>query len=80
LIFFKYFFWEYPSGAGSKFPPRSKEPWGLNAPESDYPHREPGGLGRGFLSLAKLALVTQNYIQSPKFLSFNASFPEAKLQ
>ena len=36
-------------------PPSSKEPWGLGASESDHPHREPDGLGRGFLSLAKLA-------------------------
>jgi hypothetical protein len=27
----------------------------LSASESDHPHREPDGLGRGFLSLAKLA-------------------------
>jgi hypothetical protein len=46
---------EYPSGAGSKLPPSSKKPWGLSAPESDHPHREPDRLGRGFLLLAKLS-------------------------
>ena len=69
FLFFQYFFWEYPGGAGGregegrprapqsqpKAPPSSKEPWGLSASESDHPHREPDGLGRGFLSLAKLA-------------------------
>ena len=38
-----------------KAPLSPKEPWGLSATESDHPHREPGGLGRGFLLLAKLA-------------------------
>jgi hypothetical protein len=39
----------------SKLPPSSKEPWGLSASESDHPHREPDGLGRGFLLLAILS-------------------------
>jgi hypothetical protein len=35
-------------------------PWGLSASESYHPHREPDGLGWGFLSLPNWPLVTQN--------------------
>jgi hypothetical protein len=44
FLFFQILFWEYPSGAGRKTPAELKRALGFECL---------GGLGRGFLSLAK---------------------------
>jgi hypothetical protein len=61
FFFFKYLFWEYPSGAGGQTPAELKSTLGFEC-SREQPPPQRDGLGRGFLLLAGFSnwpLVTQ---------------------